>query len=334
MDIYQNKVKLAIGLIVLGIVLMIVSFFLLPDLSAFFIFGFLSFIAFCAGAIIWYYAKKNEEERQRLIRLKKHKEKVSVSQSIEQSINLESAPINIEFKKKYGISFLQFKEAKNYGTIKLYDLNSSLPIWYLRLIEWNNEMYFLLYSDYNNSASDKAILEKMWSSESSKAYFDLSLEKIEKLLFKFDEIEFVEYVNYVKKINSGIKSSNLDLALHEELFGTASAINKANNNNKTLEFDHSYLKFHFTRNSGISVKRYILSPTELQGEIYYSGALAKVWSLKEKNVVSTSNMINSSKPNNISSDPYNKLRELKSLLDDGIITQEEFDEEKRKILNK
>lgn len=31
-------------------------------------------------------------------------------------------------------------------------------------------------------------------------------------------------------------------------------------------------------------------------------------------------------------DKYTKLRELKQLLDDGILTQEEFDEEKSKIL--
>jgi len=31
-------------------------------------------------------------------------------------------------------------------------------------------------------------------------------------------------------------------------------------------------------------------------------------------------------------DPYEKLKKLKSLLDDGIISQEEFDEAKKKLL--
>ena len=58
----------------------------------------------------------------------------------------------------------------------------------------------------------------------------------------------------------------------------------------------------------------------------------------KKNHVINSNLINSSRNNSqeeISiSDNYAKLKELKELLDNGILTQEEFDAEKKKILNK
>jgi len=35
----------------------------------------------------------------------------------------------------------------------------------------------------------------------------------------------------------------------------------------------------------------------------------------------------------VNDDKYEKLRELKKLLDEGIITQEEFEKEKKKILD-
>ena len=58
----------------------------------------------------------------------------------------------------------------------------------------------------------------------------------------------------------------------------------------------------------------------------------------KKNHVINSNLINSSRNNSqeeISiSDNYAKLKELKELLDNRILTQEEFDAEKKKILNK
>ena len=42
--------------------------------------------------------------------------------------------------------------------------------------------------------------------------------------------------------------------------------------------------------------------------------------------------VNSSSNQNIEDDKYDKLRKLKKLLDDGIITQEEYEREKKKIL--
>jgi len=62
--------------------------------------------------------------------------------------------------------------------------------------------------------------------------------------------------------------------------------------------------------------------------------VAKVQNLKAIHNQSTTNNKEKS-DNKIKTDnKYEKLRELKSLFDDGVITQEEFDVEKNKLLDK
>lgn len=64
---------------------------------------------------------------------------------------------------------------------------------------------------------------------------------------------------------------------------------------------------------------------------------AVCWNNKKQNeyaeeIINYINKFNGQKQNT-KSDNYDKLRELKKLLDDGVINQEEFNNEKQKILN-
>lgn len=256
--------------------------------------------------------------------------------------------LNIDFKNKYGISFLELRDKIRMSSIRspgqslfLSDItNGEEYVFYnFILIELNNTKYFLLYKTKNGPKFVELFEKAIFDEKLLEIYKNTTLSEVEECMYLYDDLEYVECVNNVKEINMGSKPSSLSLSVHEELFGTAAAMNKLNNSVYTRKYDNSYIKFYFSSSSRITPKKYLLGDLEKGGEVYYKGALAKIWAEKEKNHLLNANILNASKNqnrvevNNTSDEPYAKLRELKVLLDEGILTQEEFDAEKKKLLN-
>ena len=217
----------------------------------------------------------------------------------------------------------------------LFDMVGEIKTFKLQLIKLNNIDYFFLF---DNGPVSQLLTTTTMTDQLLEIFKNTTIDQVEKILYPYEDLEYVEYINDVSQYSMGKKPSSFDLSIHESLYGTASAINKVNNSVHTITNDNSYIKLYFSSKSKITPKKYLLCDSEKRGELYYSGGLAKIWNEKEKNHVINSNLINSSRNNlqeKISiSDNYAKLKELKELLDNGILTQEEFDAEKKKILNK
>ena len=332
-------------LVFLGIVLLVVGFvFVFQGNFIGILFIVLCFVIEYVGILL---AQKNKSEIEEANFKKKEAEKqkqIDKSLEIKKNNNLEEIKLNIDFKNKYGISFLELQEilmSKDKSIILLDITNGDeFRAYTFILLELNNTKYFLLDNGaYNSQKFVRLFRTATFDDELLEIYKNTTLSEVEECMYLYDDLEYVEYVNNVKEINMGSKPSSLSLSVHEELFGTAAAMKKLNNSVYTRKYDNSYIKFYFSSSSRITPKKYLLNDLEKRGEIYYKGTLAKIWAEKEKNHVLNDNILNASKTqnrvevNNTSDDPYAKLRELKVLLDEGILTQEEFDAEKKKLLN-
>ncbi len=63
------------------------------------------------------------------------------------------------------------------------------------------------------------------------------------------------------------------------------------------------------------------------------GLTSETWVLKKPKEFVSRTMYVTSQPSSDSEDPMEKLKKLKELLDEGIITQEEYEEKREKLLN-
>ena len=343
MNKYNFKRIFPLLLFVLAIIFIVVSFSFAvqANLGAFILF-------FLLGGIIGFVAIYLSQKNKREIEEAEMQKQIYKSIEIEKNNNVEEMKLNIDFKNKYGITFLELRDKIIMSPIRspgqslfLSDITNGEECVFYKfiLIELNNTKYFLLYKTKNGPKFVELFEKAIFDEKLLEIYKNTTLSEVEECMYLYDDLEYVEYVNNVKEINMGSKPSSLSLSVHEELFGTAAAMNKLNNSVYTRKYDNSYIKFYFSSSSRISPKQYLLGDLEKGGEVYYKGALAKIWTEKEKNHVLNANILNASKNqnrvevNNTSDEPYAKLRELKVLLDEGILTQEEFDAEKKKLLN-
>lgn len=270
------------------------------------------------------YMKSYNEEMEN----KRKRECESVE--IEKNNDLESVLLNIEFKKKFGLSFLEFK--KNIALKDHLYLTKSVNDsegYIFKVIELNNRQYFILNTE--KTLLEKLMFQPEWDEETLSIYKNLTIDDASKLIFSYDMLEYVEYVENIMEFKITRGPSSFDLAVTEELYGTAAAINKANQSIPTEKINKSYIKFTFS--SQMNVMPLIYTVRALREENYV-GLLKKVWLEKEKNRLINSRLVSKKSNYNDDVSDYNKLRELKKLLDDGIITKEEFEREKYKILNK
>ena len=84
---------------------------------------------------------------------------------------------------------------------------------------------------------------------------EITIDQVEKILYPYEDLEYVEYINDVSQYSIGKKPSSFDLSIHESLYGTASAINKVNNSVHTITNDNSYIKLYFSSKSKITPKK-------------------------------------------------------------------------------
>ena len=161
-------------------------------------------------------------------------------------------------------------------------------------------------------------------------YGDVLFDSVTKLIYPMDDIKYFEYVDnkitFQSNTNFGLKKSRLGVALDEALFGTASAIVSNESSMSTETFDRSGFRLVREFNSKIPEIYFDKFDFDNSAEIR---DLINLKSIESYRVKANSDSVNNS--NNYVS-PADEIRKYKALLDDGIITQEEFDAKKKELL--
>lgn len=292
----------------------------------------------CVGCVLIDKAKKLKYQFLQEKENQKRNAQIQKSIEISRSSNLSNKQLSLNFKSKYGISFENFKS--NLLASDFILLSSDFganDMFVFRKIKLNNKTCFLLESKSNKSSAEKLIYTSLVTDEIVKMYDYVKLSDIEKHIYDYDLLKYVNFIEDITTVNTGKKPSSLGLAVHESIYGTASAINKANTSVNQMTWNSSNVEFIFDSNFIVSKLKHDLSRSEQSGPTSFKGLLREVWHEKNqelvKNVEQISEVINSVQNNAPTAAPdYGKLRELKALLDEGIITQEEFESQKKKIL--
>lgn len=295
-------------------------------------------VGFMIYCLYDYIRVKRNNKRKALIeylKKKKMREEEDKSVSFAKENNLEGYPINTDFLKKYGISLLAFKSQFNANALSTGSMTGAYTQYKVYLFKvMDRTKLFLLKLD-SDSKLYKFFNFEYWNEEMKQNYLSLSLQDLDSVIYDYDVLEFVEYKENIDTHSYSFESkpSSLGLAVHEELFGTASAINKANQKPvvSTFTYNDSYITFNFKEDSNIPVLRYMLKPTEQKGEAYYFGILKEIWVSKNIKAVTAKSLVNSnsSKRNNME-----VLKEIKEMYEAGLITQEEYELKKKDILSK
>lgn len=294
---------------------------------------FIGILLIVVGLIGIYYMEK---ENQKKAELKEYNERKKVeeekskmlqkSNEFQSNNDLENTLFNIEFSNKYKISFLNFKRNFNSKSDDYIDLFHGR----FYKINLNNKAYFMIISETDMETNDfvKVLLSEYWDEKIYDIYKNLILEDFDKYIYPYEYLKFIEYVDEIYSYKMANFRNKNSYAIDEELFGTAYAANKAISDQKEYTSDYSYLKFYFDDKFQFSESKYYLQGDEKKGSAHYTGLLKTVWLEKDINRINNSQSLMN---NNESS--ANQIRELKSLLDDGLITQEEFEAKKKQLLN-
>ena len=286
-------------------------------------------------------AKKQKEEEQTK-EIKKQEEeslKERVHKSYQESLviekenNLATFPINKAFEEKYGITFLQFKKEHERTSVEINLFDDSSNMYTFRKID--TIPYFTLCNTKNKSNFHELLTSLCWDNKAFQIYKNITIDEIEKDMYHYDLLEYVEYiVEEGLSFSSTSQNSKLGLAIHEEIWGTAATVQKVLNSQapKKATRDTGYLNFYFA--SPCPSKLHTLSDS-LVGVKYLKGAKKKVWEeknidrVKNKAAIASSTATASPTPKTKS---LEELKDLKELLDLGVITQEEFEQKKKQIL--
>ena len=265
--------------------------------------------------------KKEEEERKE----KEQEKRLKEHSKIIKENNLEEVQFNKEFKREFGISFLEFKKSKKPKSILLYNEETSKFYIFEKIVLMTKE-YFLLY-DKSSITPDFAKLTEsvFWNNSMLDIYKRISIKDVKKVLYPYDNLEYVEFIEDVEE-KTGSTVTQYQLEKHEFFHGTASAMKKAQDSTFTYKNDRSKVLFYFSSNMHIGPLENNVGKQPNQ----FPSELLTIWNDKNINRVQTKALINNKE--NQKDKSLQKIRELKQLLDEGIITQEEFDIKKKELL--
>ena len=148
-------------------------------------------------------------------------------------------------------------------------------------------------------------------------------DTITNVVYRMNDIKYFEFVDH-KNTYSTNNNSKLGVAVNEALFGTAAALSSAQRNINTKTFDHSAFRLVKEFNANIPEIYFDVWDVEHSKEIRDLINLKSIESYRQKSNISLSSNSNISNAD--------EIRKYKSLLDDGIITEEEFQAKKKELL--
>lgn len=237
-------------------------------------------------------------------------------------IDLSTLPFCVAFKKEYKKDFFEFKAQPN---VKL--LCSSEKEGYYHVCFWEEVFLAIKY----NSSIDKImnISRTLGKTDENIELLNLvSIEEFKEGFFAESKLLYVGYEEDVKTIDVGTKSSpsKLNLAVTEAIWGQAAATQKILDANTPETHTFDYSKFMFVFDD--STKLPILYANKISAKDFVAKFNAKrtADNVKQQAAISTKQTAVSQRT------ASDEIRELKTLLDEGLITREEFDSKKKLIL--
>ena len=296
---------------------------------------------------------------------------IAVENEKNSDVDLSSLPFCIEFKKEFKQDFFEFKkqffESKSakHKSLHTYSIDSKSNGYTNERVILFGESYFLVGRSFVSSEDDYNYLEI--ANENNKpstvlhrftpasiavvllknlktdAYISilntLTIEEFKQSLFPIDSLLYIEYLQNIQTETHTIASaqktpSKLNLAVTEAVWGTAVAVSKANNASKQNDFTYTtsknLSKYGFMFNPLTKLPKLFLTSYDVENDKY----LVELKSHKTLESYQIQTMQNTSKQSTDKSisEKSEELRTLKQLLSDGIITQEEFDVQKKRIL--
>ena len=182
--------------------------------------------------------------------------------------------------------------------------------------------------------------EELIKLQEPSVFKNLDVNKYKKMYLPLKNILYIEGdLNEEKHSYKGSGASTLGTMIREDLFGTAAAINYANQKSQTRTYEYKnlkikiYVKKEIYGFEHITIEDPAMSPDRPLNEIQsFLLELSKSSKSKENYLLSKENDEDSPKKKESFSNA-DEIRKYKSLLDDGIISQEEFEQKKKELLN-
>jgi len=276
-------------------------------------------IYFCIGNIISS-AKENKD----------FKESTANKNSVEFK-NVFNNKVCIDFEKKYNVSLEKFWfnsrslinqmfSSTVYNVLDKNEINHSFSSFTLKLYDFDGKRLFVVVPHDETYLSkafiDVCLTDELLNDIKTKLPYE-SIENLSKYFIPEEDLLYIEYCENKKTYTT--TKSNSSVAVDAAIYGTAAA---TANSSRTETRDLSYYKFVFKNNNYPTL--YASSNCfnfKFNAEKVHSYIMSK----------SKENM-NKIPENQISDESVDSLIKYKKLLDEGIITHEEFEEKKKQIL--
>lgn len=261
------------------------------------------------------------------------------------SYNVSESLFYKKFKEKYNIDFDIFKEElhfitsyyRAYDKLAFKDNGYGSNSRYAYSVAYSEKFIIILQdaycpegrmnriSGFSSKIFTKLFTKKMVDNE----YINLleeygkKFDTITNVIYSMDEIKYFEFVDHKNSYNIN-NNSRLGVAVNEAMFGTAAALSNAQRNINTQTYDNSAFRLVREFNSSIPDIYFDIWDVEHSKEVRDLINLKSVETYRQKSNV------NFSSNSNISN--ADEIRKYKALLDDGIITEEEFEAKKKSLL--